>query len=61
MQSVFEMNNIYNLTTHNNELCQPTKKGQTPLYQRLSLLCEFMDYSYFIHSLKHAFSCIFIK
>lgn len=54
------MNTIYNLTTYNTLLCQLTQKGQTPSFQRLSLLCQFMDYTYFIHTLYHTFSCIFI-
>lgn len=54
------MHNLYNSTTYNNELCQLNTKGQTPSFQRLSLLCQFMDYTYFIHTLYHTFSCIFI-
>lgn len=53
------MNTIYNLTTYNTLLCQLTQKGQTPSFQRLSLLCEFMDYSYFIHTLYDTFSLAF--
>lgn len=54
------MNTIYNLTTHNNLLCQLTIKGQTPSFQRLSLFVIIPLYTTFIHPFNDAFSFFFI-
>ncbi len=52
---------IYKLATHNLLLCQLTHKGQTPSFQRLSLVVRIIGYSSFIHYPNDTFSCIFIN